>query len=113
MALSTTEAEYIAMTEATKEMIWLRRLLDWFELKQHQYVIYCDSQSAIHLAKNVAYHAWTKHIDVRYHFIREALEEKKLDVHKIHTQANLADFLTKAVTGDKHQWCCHGIHLDT
>eukprot|EP00252_Welwitschia_mirabilis_P018673 TRINITY_DN4156_c0_g1_i5.p1 TRINITY_DN4156_c0_g1~~TRINITY_DN4156_c0_g1_i5.p1 ORF type:complete len:1283 (+),score=262.04 TRINITY_DN4156_c0_g1_i5:125-3973(+) len=60
VALSTTEAEYIALTETAKEMIWLRRMLEWFGLSQNKYSIYCDSQSVVHLARNVAFHARTK-----------------------------------------------------
>lgn len=111
IALSTTESEYVALAEAAKEMIWIKRLLRWLGLQQSKYLILCDSQSAIHLAKNAAYHDRTKHIDVRYHFIRQALEEKTFDVHKVHTQVNFADFLTKAVAGTKHHWTCCNIHL--
>ena len=69
VALSTTEAEYIAATEAGKEMIWLKRFLQELGLNQMEYIVYCDSQSAIDLSKNSMYHARTKHIDVRYHWI--------------------------------------------
>lgn len=70
VALSTTEAEYIAATEACKEMLWIQRFLGELGIKQDKYVLYCDSQSAIHLAKNPAFHSRTKHIDLRYHWIR-------------------------------------------
>ncbi|GKC18486.1 retrovirus-related pol polyprotein from transposon TNT 1-94, partial [Tanacetum coccineum] len=72
---STTEAEYIAMTEDVKEAIWLQGLLGELGIKQKFVTMHSDSQSAIHLAKNQVYHARTKHIDVRYQFIREILEE--------------------------------------
>ncbi|GJR88938.1 retrovirus-related pol polyprotein from transposon TNT 1-94 [Tanacetum coccineum] len=82
-ALSTTEAEYMAMTEA----------------------------SAIHLAKNQVYHARTKHIDVRYHFIREILEEGEFRIQKIHTSKNPADMLTKVVAGIKFNYCLDLINV--
>ncbi|KAF3642324.1 Retrovirus-related Pol polyprotein from transposon TNT 1-94 [Capsicum annuum] len=85
VALSTTEAEYIAATEAGKEMIWLKRFLQEHGLQQMEYVIYCDSQSAIDLSKNSMYHARTNHIDVRYHWIREQVENESFYVEKIHT----------------------------
>ena len=75
VALSTTEAEYMAITEAVKEAIWLQGLLDDLGVGQKQVTVFCDSRSAIHLAKNQVYHARTKHIDVRYHFMREIIEE--------------------------------------
>ncbi|KAI4331921.1 hypothetical protein L6164_016867 [Bauhinia variegata] len=65
VALSTTEAEYMAITEAVKEAIWLQGLLEDLGVSQKHIVVYCDSQSAIHLAKNQVYHDRTKHIDVR------------------------------------------------
>ena len=74
-SLSTTEAEYVALTEASKEILWLDRFLEELGHKQDNCVLNSDSQSAIHLAKNVAFHARTKHIEVRYHFIRTLLEE--------------------------------------
>ena len=73
VALSTTDAEYLAMTEAIKEAIWLQGLLDDLGIEQDLLKINCDSMRAIYLAKNRVYHARTKHIDVRFHFIREIL----------------------------------------
>ena len=63
--------EYMAMTEAGKEAVWLSRLVNELGFKQDSMVLHCDSQSAIHLAKNQVYHARTKHIAVRYHKIGE------------------------------------------
>jgi len=62
VALSTIETEYIAATEASKEMIWLHRFMEELGKKQENNRLYCDSQSAIHLAKNSAFHSKTKHI---------------------------------------------------
>ncbi|RDX84971.1 hypothetical protein CR513_33902, partial [Mucuna pruriens] len=98
VALSTTEAEYIALTESGKEALWLKGFLQELGLKQEKYGIHCDSQSAIDLSKNVTYHYRTKHIDVRYHWLRDAIEEKQFQVQKIHTDRNAADILTKNVT---------------
>ena len=67
VALSTTEAEYIAVAEAGKEMLWLMRFLQELGFEQKEYKIHCDSQSALDLSKNSMYHSRTKHIDVRYH----------------------------------------------
>ena len=71
VALSTTEAEYMAMTEAGKEAAWLSGLVNELGFKQDSMVLHCDSQSAIHLAKNQVYHARTKYIAMQYHKIRE------------------------------------------
>jgi hypothetical protein len=80
VALSTTEAEYVASTEASKEMIWLQRFMEELGKKQENNRLYCDSQSAVHLAKNSTFHSKTKHIQLRYQFIRSALEDGK-DTH--------------------------------
>ena len=105
VALSTTEAEYIATTEACKEMLWMQRFLGEIGIKQDKYVLYCDSQSAIHLAKNPTFHSKTKHIDLRYHWIRHVLEEGHLSLEKIHTYRNPADMLTKILPRNKHELC--------
>ena len=67
VALSTTEDKFIAITEACKEELWLKKFLQELGLKQERNVLYCDSQSAIHLSKNSTFHSRSKHIDVRYH----------------------------------------------
>nr|GEY89651.1 retrovirus-related Pol polyprotein from transposon TNT 1-94 [Tanacetum cinerariifolium] len=64
VALSTTEAEYVAATEACKELLWLKRFLQELGFKQQRYAVLCDNQSAIHLAKNSMFHKRAKHIDV-------------------------------------------------
>ena len=105
VALSTTEAEYIAATEACKEMLWMQRFLGELGIKQDKYVLHCDSQSAIHLAKNPAFHSKTKHIDLRYHWIRQVLEEGQLQLEKIHTDENPADMFTKILPKTKQELC--------
>ncbi|KAE8707655.1 ZNF511 protein [Hibiscus syriacus] len=75
VALSTTEVEYMTVTETVKEAIWLQGLLGELGLEQKHIKVQCDSQSAIHLATNQVYYERMKHIDVRYHFVREILEE--------------------------------------
>jgi len=64
-----TEAEYMAAIESSKENLWLRGLIETFSIIQDSVRVHCDSQSAIHLAKNHKYHKRMKHIDVRYHKI--------------------------------------------
>nr|GEY99414.1 retrovirus-related Pol polyprotein from transposon TNT 1-94 [Tanacetum cinerariifolium] len=76
VALSTTGAEYVAATEACKELLWLKRFLQELGFKQQRYAVLCDNQSAIHLAKNSMFHKRTKYIDVRSHKpIRRAISD--------------------------------------
>ncbi|KAL5851655.1 hypothetical protein ACOSQ3_006773 [Xanthoceras sorbifolium] len=111
VALSTTEAEYVAVTEASKEMVWLQSFLGELGKKQEDNVLYCDSQSAIHLAKNPSFHSRTKHIQLRYHFIRSLLEDGILKLEKISGAQNPADMLTKTVTTDKLKLCSASVGL--
>ncbi|KAI3740618.1 hypothetical protein L2E82_31087 [Cichorium intybus] len=111
VALSTTEAEYIAAVEAGKELIWLKRFLQELGFPQAEYIIHCDSQSAMDLSKNSMYHSRTKHIDIRYHWLREAIERGELKLSKINTNDNPADMLTKVVTQDKHKLCADIVGL--
>ena len=111
VALSTTEAEYMAVTEAVKEAIWLQGLLGELGMEQKHIKVHCDSQSAIHLAKNQVYHARTKHIDVRYHFVREILEEGGVIIQKIRTTENPADMMTKVVTAVKFKHCLDLVNI--
>ncbi|KAL5819203.1 hypothetical protein ACOSQ4_023045 [Xanthoceras sorbifolium] len=111
VALSTTEAEYVAVTEASKEMVWLQSFLEELGKKQEDNVLYCDSQSAIHLAKNPSFHSRTKHIQLRYHFIRSLLEDGILKLEKISGAQNPADMLTKTVMTDKLKLCSASVGL--
>jgi hypothetical protein len=70
VTLSTMEAKYMVAVEIVKEAIWLKGLISDLDLQQDETVVFCDSQSAIHLTKNQMYHEMTKHIDVRYHFLQ-------------------------------------------
>ena len=102
VALSTTEAEYIAVAEGCKDFLWLKKFLQDLGFKHDKYVLYCDNQSTIHLSKNSTFHSRSKHIDVRYHWIRDVLEEKLL---QIHTDKNGSDMMTKPLNKEKFEFC--------
>ncbi|MCO5604212.1 hypothetical protein L7F22_058375 [Adiantum nelumboides] len=103
---SIIEAEYIALSEACKEAIWLARLVKDLGLEQCLAVLHCDSRSAISLVKNPVFHSRTKHIDVRNRrFNRECLANKNLDLVKILTSKNTADALTKSLCNHQFQHC--------
>ncbi|GAA0158150.1 transmembrane signal receptor [Lithospermum erythrorhizon] len=106
VALSTTEVEYIAITECCKELLWIKRLFEEIGIKQERFAILCDSQSAIHLSKNPSFHSRSKHIQVRYHWVRDVIEEKQVSIDKVHTKDNGADMLTKILPKGKHDVCC-------
>ena len=110
VALSTTESEYMAVAEAAKEALWLTGLVKELGIQQGGVRLHCDSQSAIYLAKNQVYHARTKHIDVRYHKIRELVASGELLLEKVHTSENAADMLTKPVPAVKFKHCLGFMH---
>ena len=102
MALSSCEAEYIAAATASCEGVWLARLLA--ELKGEEsgtITLKIDNQSAIQLSKNLVFHDRSKHIDVKYHYIRQCIEEGRVDVEPIDTKLQLADILAKALGRDQ------------
>ncbi|GKB87273.1 hypothetical protein Tco_0959545 [Tanacetum coccineum] len=99
------EAEYMALTEAVKESIWLRGLLEKLGVELKTVAVNCDNQGTIHLSRNHVFHERTMHINVRYHFIREVLEAKTVKVLIVGTEHNVVDALTKVVPGLKLKHC--------
>jgi len=101
-AISSTEAEYMAMTQASKEAIWLTTLFHSIGVKfDEPIMIYGDNQGALKLARNQEFHQRTKHIDTQWHFVRKALEDKKIRMDFVGTKDMIADGLTKALMGSK------------
>ena len=106
MALSTTEVDYIAGVEARKEMLWMHEMVSSrVGVETEEYVVFCDSRSAIDLGKNSMYHSHTKHIGVRYHWLRFVTKEKLMVLNKIHIDKNVADMLTKVIPSGKFDFC--------
>lgn len=98
MALSSCEAEYIATTMAACQGIWLSRLLAQLNFHEpKEVVIKVDNQSAISFCKNSVHHDRSKHIDTRYHFIRDCVEDGKINEEHVRTDEQLADILTKSL----------------
>lgn len=113
VALSSTEAEYMALSSSIQEAIWLRmfgRDLDP-DLKRRPIEIQCDNQSALTLAANDCFRARSKHIDVRHHYIRDKILDKSVTLSYTPTEEMAADILTKAVNGPKVKFCAHAMGL--
>lgn len=105
VALSSTEAEYMAITSAAKEIMFCRQIMR--EIGAERFIkgaseLFSDNTSAICLARNVGFSARTKHIDIRHHYIRELVDQNLITLQHIGTQDMLADFLTKALGPIKH-----------
>ncbi|KAH7351616.1 hypothetical protein KP509_19G006000 [Ceratopteris richardii] len=103
IALSSTEAEYKGMVEATKEVIWLKTLMKSFDIIQSTPTIHGDNMSSLYLAVNLVFHARTKHIEIQYHFLREKVMDKEIEVIHTSTKDQIADMLTKILDGPKLQ----------
>lgn len=100
--LSTTESEYVAATHATKEAIWIRSLISQiFDTVLTTTPLFSDNKSAIALTTDHKYHGRTKHIDIRYHFIRWVVEEGKIQLVYCPTEDMVADVFTKALPSPK------------
>lgn len=95
VALSTTEAEYIALAHGVKDAIWIRRFLNELGIPMDYVSINVDNQSAIKLASNPEFHKRSKHIEVRYHFIRQIYERGEIKLDYIQSKHQLADLFTK------------------
>jgi hypothetical protein len=98
LVLSATEDEYVAVTSAGTQALWLRKVLEEIGEKQiHPTVNFCDNTSAIKLAKNPVHHSREKHFDLKYHFIRYLVQKKEVELRYIKTQEQLVDIFTKEI----------------
>uniref|UniRef100_A0AAV1U2G4 RxLR effector candidate protein n=1 Tax=Peronospora matthiolae TaxID=2874970 RepID=A0AAV1U2G4_9STRA len=108
VALSSTEAEYMALSEATQQATWLKTFMRELgeEAGDDALTIYEDNQGAIALAKNPEFHKRTKHIDNRYHFVREKVKKNQVVLQYCPTQDMLADITTKAIAAPQFTILC-------
>lgn len=103
VATSSTEAEYMSLYSATQEATWFRSLLkDMKYSVDSATTIYQDNQACIALAKNPVYHARTKHIDIKFHFLRDKVAHGVIALEYKPTEEMVADGFTKALSRDKH-----------
>jgi hypothetical protein len=103
VAASSCEAEYVAAFAAAKENSWLRSVFLGIKLPfKNTTIIHCDNNAAICLSEDPLLHDRVKHIDIKYHFIRERAESKELKLKYINTKDNLADIFTKALEGPQY-----------
>ncbi|PKU64369.1 Retrovirus-related Pol polyprotein from transposon TNT 1-94 [Dendrobium catenatum] len=112
VARSSTEAEYRALATAAMDIIWLQRLLGEFGITSSSpTTLFCDNISSIALANNPVFHARTKHIEIDFHFVRECINNRLLQVAHIHTTDQLADLFTKALSLQRFQFLRHKLTI--
>ena len=115
LSMSTAESEYVALSQAAQEAVWLRRLLEeiGMDLTQNPTLIHEDNQGAIAIARNPVSHARTKHIDKRYHFVREAILNKVINLEYSPTHEMIADVLTKPLSKPQFTKLIHTMGMNT
>jgi len=111
VAISTMDSEYMAVSDASREAIARSQLFNELKVKLPPPLILCDNQGALDISENATNYQRAKHIDIRYHFIRHALQNDKITLDYIPSQENPADVLTKALTPQKHELCVQRLRL--
>ena len=112
VAQSTTEAEYVAIADCVKDILWYKQLLSEFRIEIESPIkIMSDNQGAIKLTKNSIFHKRTKHIDVRFHFIRDHQEKGEIKISYIPTDKQPADMLTKCLCSPSLLKCCNFLNV--
>jgi hypothetical protein len=105
VALSTAEAEYIALCVAVRKVVWLHKLLaDLFGHEMDSTVIHCDNQSCVKLSENLVFHDKSKHIEIKYHYIRDMVQRKEVHVQYLSTHEQVADVFTKPLARTKFEY---------
>lgn len=105
IALSSTEAEYMALSEAAKKAVYLQRLIRELGVDADKLKLSSDNLGAQMLASNLVFHTRTKHIDIRHHFVRDIVETGSVRLEYLASEEMPADVLTKALSKPKHETC--------
>ncbi|XP_042752755.1 secreted RxLR effector protein 161-like [Lactuca sativa] len=101
VSLSTTEAEYVAATNSCSQVLWMRTQLIDYRYKMLRILIYCHSESAIAIPHNPIHHSKTKHIELRYHFIKDHILKGNIELIFVNTHKEIADVFTKEIDSTK------------
>jgi hypothetical protein len=103
VALSTVEAEYVAVGQCCAQLLWMRQTLLDFGYNLSKVPLLCDNESVIRMADNPVEHSRTKHIDIRHHFLRDHQQKEDIEVYHISTENQLAGIFTKPL--DEKRFC--------
>ncbi|GJW23923.1 hypothetical protein Tco_0037734 [Tanacetum coccineum] len=110
-AMSSAEAEYVALSASCAQVMWMRTQLQDYGFNYNKIPLYCDSQSAIAISCNPVQHSRTKHIHTRYHFIKEQVENGIIELYFVRTEFQLADMFTKALPEERFQYLVRRIGM--
>ena len=103
VSLSTTKAEYIVAWSCCSQLLWMKKLLSDYGISQDTMVVYCDNSSTINISKNSVQYSKTKHINIRYHFIRDLVERKIVAFEYIPTEHQKANIFTTLLDRSKFE----------
>ena len=103
VSLSTAEAEYIAAGSCCSQLLWMKKVLTDYGISQDTMVVYYDNSNVIDISKNLVQHSKTKHIEIRYHFIRDLIEREIVCLEYIPTERQNADIFTKPLDRSKFE----------
>ncbi|GJR58602.1 retrotransposon protein, putative, unclassified [Tanacetum coccineum] len=109
--MSTAEAECVSLSACCAQVIWMRTQLLDYEFRYNKIPMYCDSKSAIAISCNPVQHSRTKHINIRYHFIKEHIEKGTIELYFFETEYQLADLFTKALPKERFEYLVHMIGM--
>ncbi|GJV21720.1 retrovirus-related pol polyprotein from transposon TNT 1-94 [Tanacetum coccineum] len=110
-AMSSAEAEYVALSASCAQVMWMRTQLQDYGFNYNKIPLYCDSQSAIAISQRPYQHSRTKHIHTRYHFIKEQVENGIIELYFVRTEYQLADMFTKALPEDRFKYLVRRIGM--
>ena len=114
VALSSMEAEYMALANTAKESLWIRSLLTELKLKPTSSTpIHVDNRGTVEFTLNSGFHARSKHIDIRHHFIRNTITSNEVRVQRCASQDNLADIFTKPLPKSTHEHLVEKLGMNT
>jgi hypothetical protein len=111
VALSTTEAEYIAAGHCCAQLLWMRQTLRDYGYQLTKVPLLCDNESAIRMANNPVEHNRTKHIAIRYHFLRDHQQKGDIKIAYINTKEQLADIFTKPLVEQTFNKLMHELNI--
>ncbi|GJZ97296.1 retrovirus-related pol polyprotein from transposon TNT 1-94 [Tanacetum coccineum] len=109
--MSSAEVEYVSLSACCAQVLWLRTQLTEYGFHFNKIPMYCDSKAAVAISCNPVQHSRSKHIDVRYHFIKEQVEKGIVKLFLVRTEYQLADLFTKALPEDRFKYLVRGVSM--
>ena len=111
IAFSTAEAEYVAVGACCAQVLWMKHTLLDYDLQYDHIKIFCDNTSTIHMTKNANQHSKIKHIEIRYHFLRDHDEKGDIEIDYFSTDFQLADIFTKLLNFNRFSFICRELNV--